>query len=238
MEDLNKELPPRYHCWNEDWSLWLLLLIYDNSNNLPWRHSLENSSTARQCLGNTWKDCKIEWGCARLHDRISCGMPMLSESRHMIVTASVSRIFVPRANLDTAYCNRLHLGLWLIPTVDIPRHAATMVANNMEHQQAPNGFPIFSEFLIPPNRSKQSSKSASSLCATLLRLAQDSLWRSLLCYPQCRPKTGLTFTEMSADLFCGGCTDHGSHRASIHCEPSPLSQSIIPKSWAKRLISC
>ena len=62
----NGSFPPtqKWLCGppTKGWSM--VNLIHDSSNNLPCRHSLQNSSTA---IRNTWKHCKMEWGCARLH---------------------------------------------------------------------------------------------------------------------------------------------------------------------------
>ena len=140
----NGSFPPtqKWLCGPPKMGWSMVNLIHDNSNNLPWQThtSLQNSSTA---IRNTWKHCKMEWGCARLHlhrlIEYPAACPCCRTARTAVIWLSrpqwEGRRVVPKPNFDAAHCNRLHLGLWLILTVDIPRHAATMAVSHgtMEH---------------------------------------------------------------------------------------------------------
>ena len=76
--------------------------------------------------------------------------------------------------------------VWLATTA-VRRHIVYQIAYHFLHQQAPNGARFSSNFL------QSSSQCPVGPSYTLLRSAQDSLRRWLLCYPQCAPGNWVNF---------------------------------------------
>lgn len=124
--------------------------------------------------------------------------------------------------------------VWLATTA-VRRHIVYQIASHFLHQQAPNGARFSSNFL------QSSSQCPVGPSYTLLRSAQDSLRRWLLCYPQCAPGNWVNFwwlvmweipLHRSEDSgkphmyeFYASHGSHGGHGAQIHL----CYKSILPK---------